>query len=510
MTNTSDGSLSVSETPEERPAFQRKIKRVAAASTVALVVGQVISLGQTVVLARLLTPTEVGIFAAGTVLTAFLSDMTESGLRASLVQREHRLADAAETVFRGTAVTGLLTSIAALLAAPIIGLVFDSATAGMVAAVCSGSLFLHALTNVPEAMLQRQFSVKRRLLVGPLVGTGFAATAVTLAALGFGVWSLVIGSYVSYVVWLVTLYAISDWRPGRGRASWQMWRELVRYGFPVVLSFVGARLQQVVESVTVGRALSTTDLGYYRYATRISRIPVSAIIDVVANGLFPAFSRMAGDAERLRNSYVKALGSVTLFAVVVSGLLVTLGEPAVVVLLGEPWRGAGAAVVAMAGLGLGKAFTCVSEEAIKGCGRTTLLNWMTGVELSLGIAGLALIFPLGLFGVGLAISITAMAVGLTGLHLCRAAVGVSYPQIVRVVVPPIVAGVVATVAVWALEHGVLHSDTHGIVVGLALLALDGAAFLVVYLAALTVVARPMLRTIVVPLVAGKLRRRPPS
>jgi O-antigen/teichoic acid export membrane protein len=234
---------------------------------------------------------------------------------------------------------------------------------------------------------------------------------------------------------------------------------------------------------------------------------VSAIVDAAANALFPAFSRISSDAERLRNSYVSALGSVTLFAVVISGFLISFGEPAVVVLLGEPWRAAGAAVVAMAGLGLGKAFTCVSEEAIKGSGRTKLLHWMTGLEFGVGIASLVLIIPFGLFGVGLAISITAMVVGLAGLHLCRTAVGVSYAQIIRVVLPPIVAGVAAVITVGALEHAVLHSDTHGTLIGLGLLVLDSLLFLVVYVAALAVVARPMLHAIVLPLVTTKLRRR---
>lgn len=468
-------------------------------------VGEAVSLVQTIVLARLLTPAEVGLFAAGTILTMFLSDMSESGLRAGLVHRERDVADAAETVFRGTIVTGLVMSLGAFAAAPLVGLAFDDAAVGAIAAVCSGALFLHALTNVPEAMLQRQFSVKRRLVVGPLVSISFAVTAVTLALLGYGVWSLVAGSYVSYVVWLAGLWAITDWRPGRGRATWQMWRELVRYGFPVTVNFVGARTQQAIEAVAVGRGLSTTDLGFYRYATRISRLPVNAIVDIVANALFPAFSRIAEDGQRLRASYLRALGSVTVFAVVVSGLIIAAGESAVVVLLGEPWRAAGAAVVAMAGLGIGKAFVSVSEEAIKGSGRTRMLNWLTGIEFVVGVASLVLIIPFGLLGVGLAISTTALTAGVVGLYLSRSAVGVSARDMVAVIVPPLAAGTVAVAAVFVLEHQVLHSDAHGLLFGFLLLVVDVLAFLAVYAAALAVVARGTVRTVVLPLLRSRAK-----
>ena len=347
--------------------------------------------------------------------------------------------------------------------------------------------------NVPEAMLQRQFNVKRRLLVGPLVSIAFAVVSVTMALLNFGVWSLVAGTYASYLIWLVSVWALSDWRPGRGRASFAMWRELSRFGLPLVVGFVGARTQQMVESVVVGRGLSTAALGQYRYGIRISRIPVNAILEIVATALFPAFSRISGDSERLRGSYLQALGSVTFFAAAVSGLAVALGEPAVVVLLGEPWRGAGVAVVAMAGLGLGKAFTSVSEEALKGCGRTPLLNYLTATEVVLGVGLLVLIIPFGLVGVGLAISLTALGVGVLCLGLVRSVVGVHTRDIRRTITPPLVAAAAATAATAWLEHGLLHSDTRAVVLAVSLMLLDALVFLAVYVGVVAVLAPDLAR-----------------
>jgi O-antigen/teichoic acid export membrane protein len=482
--------------PGPAPGVLRgKVARVAAASAAAQVVGEIISLVQTIVLARLLGPTTVGIFAAGTVLTTFLANFAEGGMRAGLVHRESRLADAAETVFWGTIVTGLVMSLGALAAAPLIGLVFDSETAGLVAATSSGALLLYSLMNVPEAMLQRQFSVLRRLIVGPLVSITFAIVSVTMALLGFGVWSLVAGTYASYLAWLIGVWAISDWRPGRGRASFALWRELARFGFPLVAGFVGARTQQLVESVVVGRGLSTTALGHYRYGVRISRIPVNAILEIVANALFPAFSRIAGEPERLRASYLRALSSVTFFAAAVSGLAIALGEPAVVVLLGEPWRGAGLAVVAMAGLGIGKGLISVSEEALKGAGRTPLLNYLTITEVVLGIGLLVLIIPFGLVGVGLAISLTALALGVQAMALVRPVVGVRVRDLRQVLVPPLVAAALATAVTALLEHGLAHSDTRPVAVAVLLLVADALVFAVSYFAAITVLAPATARAV---------------
>ena len=61
---------------------------MAAASAAALVLGELITLVQTVALARLLTPAQVGLFVAGGVLTTFVGNFVEGGLRSGLVHRD--------------------------------------------------------------------------------------------------------------------------------------------------------------------------------------------------------------------------------------------------------------------------------------------------------------------------------------------------------------------------------------------------------------------------------------
>lgn len=476
-------------------SLRASIGRVAAASGAALILGQFITLAQTVALARLLTPTEVGLFAAGTVLTMFLANFVEGGLRSGLVHREGDLTDASETVFWVTIGSGLLMSLGALIAAPVIGLIFHSSTAGYIAASSAGVLLMFSLTSVPEALLQREFSVKRRLLVGPAIALSFAAVSVTMAALGFGVWSMVAGFYASNLTWVVGVWCLCPWRPGRGKASYREWRRLARYGFPLVLGMIGARVQQLAESIVVGRGLSTAALGYYRYGQRISQIPVSAIIEIGSVSLFPAFSRISGDLERFRRAFLRALGLAVAGAAAVSALMIALGVPAVVAVFGEKWHGAGVVVATMAGLGLGKALICVSEEAIKGAGRTALLNWYTLLEVTLGLSLLLLfIWQFGLVGVGLSVSITALAVGALCLGMARSVLSLPMRPILGVLTPPILSAAAGLAVVWPLEHLVLQSASHGLVTAIGLLTLDTVIFTAVYVALLAVFGRPALQS----------------
>lgn len=480
-----------------------RIKRVAVASAVAQFLGEAITLAQTVVVARLLSPAEVGLFAAGTVLTSFLAEFSEGGLRAALINREHDVERAAQTVFWATLTAGVGMSIGALAAAPIIGIVFDSSTAAMIAAVSSGGLVLYALANVPEAFLQRAFSVQRRLIVGPSVAVAFAVVTITLAALGAGVWALVAGTYASYLTLTGLVWLLTDWRPGRAKGSVALWRELARYGFPLIMGSIVIKVRQLAEQVVVGRVLDTATLGQYRYGYRIARIPVMALVEIVAYALFPAFSRLA-QAGRIRGAFVRAAAAVTFAAAPISFLLLAVGEQMVVIVLGDPWRIAGHFVVATAGLGLGQAFGMVSAEAIKGSGQTSLINRLTITELIVGLGLLlGLVGPFGLIGVGISISATALLIGVQYLFIARRAVGAGGGALLRAVVAPVLAAAAAAAATRALDVLVLRSDTQQELLGVVFLLLDGLAFLTVYLGLLAAFDRRQLIDLV-----AMVRRRP--
>jgi len=489
-------------------ALSGSVGRVARASALAQIFGEFVSFVQTIILARLLTPTDIGIFTAGTVLTMLFTNFVEGGLRAGLVQRQGDLADADETVFWVTLIVGAAASLASLAAAPVIGIIFNSRAAGLVAAATAGVLLIHSLTNVPESVLQREFSVKRRLIVGPVITVSYAVVSVGLAALGWGVWSMVAGTYASYIAWVVSLWMITSWRPGRGRASVAMWRELARFGFPLVTAMIGFRLRTAVESIVVGRVLSTGALGFFRYGQRIARIPQAGIMEVGATTLFPAFSRIAGERERFAAAYLRALHWSMVGAAAGTGLMIAVGEPAVVVLFGEPWRGAGVALVAMSGLNIGSAITIVVQDAVKAQKRTRLMNWYTLADLFLGVGFLLiLIRPFGFVGASLYISVTSLVTATVMLGVAQLVVTVPVRKVLRVLATPIPSLVVATVVTWWLEHDVLRSDTRGLFLAVALLTVDALVFGLVYLAVLTVFARSTVVTIVrsVPAVIARFR-----
>lgn len=492
--------------PEPTGPLAAMLRRGAMISGLALVIVQIVGFIQILILARLLNPAEVGVFAAGVVVATFLLVFAESGLSSALVQRGTDVDEAAETVFWATVIIGAVASLAALAVAPLVGRAFGSDVAGAIAAAISGTVLLHSFTVVPDYLMQRRFNFMRRLIVDPAIAISHAIVAITFCALGFGVWGLVLGSYASFVAWVVATWMLAGWRPGRARSSVRMLRELLRYSLPMFVSGVAWRAKESIETVVVGSYLDPTALGHFRYGRRLSQLPGVAVVQIASYVLFPAFSRIAGDAARFKRAYLRALGLLWLVAVPVAALIVAIGEPMVVVLLGERWREAGVAFVMMAGYGLGEAMGAIGQESIMGSGRSRLLNVITVVSLGSTVGLLLLLAPYGIVGVGLAISGSAVLMGATSLARSRRVVGVSWPELLRCLLPPLVASLAAVAVIGPLEHMLVRSDRLGLAGGLGALAAEAIGFLAVYAVAMRIVAPAATRELTA-LVSGRLPGR---
>ncbi|HKV19653.1 MAG TPA: oligosaccharide flippase family protein [Mycobacterium sp.] len=457
------------------------LRRGAAISTGVLVFTQLVSLAQTLVLARLLSPEEVGWFAAGTVLSTFLLTFAEGGMSNALVQRQDRHTDVAVTVFWATLVTGIGWALVAVASAPLMAWIFGSHIVGLISAVSAGTIVLHSLTYVPDALMQRRFDFRQRLIVQPVIVVTFAITSVLLCANGFGVWGLVIGSYCSIVAWLIATWSLAGWRPrGAGRPSFALWRELARFSLPLVVWSVVNRARDLIETAAVGGALNATALGYYRYGSRLGALPEIAVIDVGSYVLFPAFARLAGDRERFRSAFLRALHVLWCLMIPVACFIVAAGEPLVTVLLGEKWRGAGVMLVALAGIGPGVALMAVGMESIKGVGRTRLLHWVTLVSTGLGLGLLFLLLPLGLTGVGIALSTSSLAAGIVSVLLARPLAGATFGELAHRVFPPILVAAIPAIALGVFEHQVVHADHHGFLLGTVIMVAEGLGYLALY------------------------------
>ena len=457
-------------------------------TTAGFVLSRVLTLGTYLVLARLASPSVFGDFAAATILLGAGSVFVESGMLAALIHRRDRIEEATHTAFLATAGGGIALSLIALAASPLVGLMFSSREIELVAAAMSGTLFLGALTVVPDALLQRRFSFLRRVIVDPLGVAAFGVTSIAALAAGIGVWGLVLATYASLVTQVVAAWKTSRFRPKLRSGSFRMWRELAGYGRFVLAGTTIDHAAIAANTLALGRFLSTSALGQYRYAARFGVLPQELSVNAASYVLLPAFARISDDHARFERAVERALRLLLAVIVPVSLLLIPLGLPLVVLLLGEQWRPAGSALAALSVASAPAAAGSVVASVLKAGGRPDALPRLHLVEAVVSIGLMLALLPFGLTAVALGFAL-GLAVGnvYAVVRTCRI-LGFDVRRIVRVAWAPYLAAATMIAVVLPLERLVVHAEDHTFVAGVLLLALEALVGLGVYVVYLVVVA----------------------
>lgn len=452
------------------------------------VFSQLLTLGSYFVLAKLIEPAAFGHFAAGTVVVGVGFVVGESGMLGALIQRRTDIEEALNSAFLATLAGGIALSLLALAAAPLVGLFFHSHEAEVVAAVMSGWMFLRVTSVVPDSLLQRRFSFMRRVVIDPLSTLAFAAGAIPAAAAGLGVWALMIGTYASALVNVLSAWAFASWRPRPRMASLHMWRELARFGRPVMGANIIRHVVGELPVIALGRFKGPSVLGQFTYASKTATQPLGAVINAGGYVLQPAFARLSHDDKRFRSAVCRALRWLCITSFPAGLLLVPLGTSVVVLVFGQKWHEAGNGAAALGVYCAALSLDSFASEAWKSFGRPDMLPRMHGVSLVLTAVFVFGLLPFGLLGVTIGMSLSAVGVAGYAVHGMNRALDIPLRDLLREIWPPTVASFAMAGALFPLEHLVVHAYTHGFILGIALVAAEALLGIALYMGFMVLLA----------------------
>jgi len=496
-------------TPEQPSGLARIVIRGASLSAGGLVVSQGMNFAFYLILARLATPEDFGVMAAALLVVGTAILFAESGLVSALIQREDGVEEAANTALVATLLAGVGLAGVSLAVSPLVGAFFESREVTLAAAAMSGFLVIRAATLVPDGLMRRRFAFARRLVVEPGAVIAFGIVAITLCAHGYGFWGLVIGQYASVLAQLVLTWALARWRPRLGLASFSMWCEMAGFGRHLILADAVQRVASELPTALVGRYVGTGALGQYRYGFRFASQPFAVLLNTASFVLFPALSRITRDPPRFRAAFVRSLRWVSVMAFPAGFVFLPIGEPLLVVLLGEEWRAAGLALMAMFAYTTARCFDSLATEAIIAWGEPRVVARMHLIGLALSAVLMISLLPLGLVGVAAGLSLAAVGVALYAMVAVCRRIEILLSQAITEVWPPALAATAMAGTMLALESRVLDADAHGVVEGVLLLSLEVAVGAVVYFAVLALLRPATIRELLggTKRLFGVVRRR---
>jgi lipopolysaccharide exporter len=300
---------------------------------------RLVQIAGTVVLARLLVPADFGLVALGLTISILLGLLASLGLGGVFVV-ERELDERA----KGTYLTLFLVmgaSFALLMAAlaPLAARFFgDERLTGVVVGLSAMVFFSGGLNWFYEAVMQRELEFRKRFVAQMVQAVSYSGSAIALAALGAGVWSLVVGQLIGAAAYAAALVSLAPYRVRPAFDSRAAGAGL-REGRGFLVQGVTTFAAQNVDFLVIGRVLGAVQLGFYSMAYRLGELPNWFISESVAKVTFPGFARMRHRGEDVAPAFLSALGLVAFATCPLGVVLSAAAEPLTLVVFGERWEG---------------------------------------------------------------------------------------------------------------------------------------------------------------------------
>lgn len=289
-------------------------------------------------LARLITPEEMGILGLTAIFFAVAATLSEAGFGAALIRKLDRTDEDINTVFwTNVGISAAMASLLAL-AAPWFAEFYEQPELLWLTRCSAVLMFFHSLTSVHMTLFSCRRDFKTPALIQFCVSVTAMPVCLFTAWLGWGVWALMVQQATVSILTMLAFWWASPWKP-RLIFSVSSFRTLFAFGGNLMLTGLLDTLYSNARTFVIGKFYSAAMLGYYTRGAHLSNM-VPLTINRVLNGIsYPVLAQVQNDNDRLRNAYRKYIQISTLGIAWVSMCACAMAEPVVQVVYGAQWEG---------------------------------------------------------------------------------------------------------------------------------------------------------------------------
>ena len=439
------------------------------------VLRNIISLGTSVLLARLLVPEDFGVFALSVVLVEFAQMFALAGFGASIVQQQQTNARALSTLFWINLGLALLFALLLCAAAMPVAAWFRQPQLVPVLALASLSVLLAGAMVVPTAMLNMELRFRDLTMAQTLGSLLGSAGAIGIAAAGGGVWALAAQPVIGSTITLFDARRRLGWVP-QLVFDWPSVRGMMRFSGQLLASTFFNFLNRNAWAAMIGRTLGAQQVGLFNLGQQIVFAPIAQFSGVVVRVLFPTLSKLNNEPEQFQRVWLRAFSTVGFLTFpILAGMMATLDD-LVPVVFGNQWLGVIPVLQFLCPVAMLQSVCTLSGSVLMSRGSGMPMLVLSIVALSVMLLSLFVGQRWGLPGVTVGFAVGGVLTQLLQLSVALRLAHISLATLGREIGPALVCAVVT-----AVTMGTTAAVLPGLHAALRLLAcsLLGAA---VYLA----------------------------
>lgn len=448
------------------------------------IVQRVFGLVRTVILARLLAPSDFGLMGTALLMISVLETFSQTGFEAALIQKKDDIQKYLDVAWTFLVVRGIVLAGLAFLLAPLTALIFKVPEVTNVVRVIALTPLLSGLVNIGVVYWRRELDFGKRFLFESSKVLAEVLVSVVMAFTLRSVWALVVGLLAGNCVQLLMSYRIHSYRPkislDRGKLA-----DLLGFGRWVFGSSIGLFLLNQGDDVFVGSYLGATALGLYQMAYQVSNLPATQVTHIIGSVTFPAYARLQDDIPRLRTAFLKVLQLTAFVSIPLAIGLIILAPDLVFVVLGDEWMAMVPSMQVLAFWGLTRSLIVTAGPVYQAVGRPDIDAKVAAVKV---FVQFILIYPLsvkwGILGTALAVAIPNVLLSPLAYWLVIRILDCQLVDLLKVIIVPFL-GATVMIAVILGCRGLVGTER---VIGLGITVLLGG---VTYLSTMYFLDRPL-------------------
>ena len=351
----------------------------------------------TLVMARLLSPSDYGMIGLLTVFIAVASIFVDCGFSMALVRKKVCSQEDRCTVFFWNIFISVVAYIILFFIAPCVASFYDMPLLCPLLRVVSLKIVIGSFTSIQSVnfTIALDFKTTTRITIINSLVSGFFGIAAAVA--GMGVWALVIQQVSGAIISCFQYWHASPWRP-----SWVFSKQSFKYLFGFGSNMLMSQLLETVYSniypVVIGKVFDANALGSYSRAHSFASFPAQNITHVLSQVTFPVLAKIQDEDERIQTAYRKILrvSSFVVFPLMLG--LSAMSQPLIVVLIGEKWLFCAQLLQVVCFSMMWYPVHAINLNLLKVKGRSDLFLKLEVVKKCLGIIILILSIPFGVLG----------------------------------------------------------------------------------------------------------------
>jgi len=319
------------------------VRKALAISLVSKYVQIALQLGSYFVLARLLTPNDIGLFSVAASAIAIAHVFREFGIGNYLIQEKELTEEKIATAFTITLLIGVTLFLSLFLLTPWIAGFYNDDRLIDVFHILSFNFLIIPLNSTSFALIRRDMRFGAIAWVDLLSALAGFIVAVGLSTQGYGYFSLVWSSLANTLASVLTVSFFV--RGGMfHRLTLNKSKAIFSYGSQMTLTNITGSISSNANDLITGKLLGFTETGIISRAQGVMNLFHRDITATIRGVAFPAFANAQREGRDIETDYIKSVTILTVFAWPFYGFFSLYSVEALRLFFGPQWDQAGALV----------------------------------------------------------------------------------------------------------------------------------------------------------------------